>query len=137
MIKKMRIFRSAFVLSSVGMGFLSAVMGGVALAQSPNPPPGGGGTPGSPTVIFNSVSDITAKVCVIFYWLFTAAIIISVIMILWGAINYMIGGAEPEKIKTATSMFKSAVIGIVIAILAKAAPSIIASFLGTTLPPAC
>jgi hypothetical protein len=104
-----------------------------------NPSPGAGGAP----VLFTSIGAVNDKICVIFYWLFTAAIIISIIMILLAAIKYMTGGgfitkgSGSEAVTNARKDLLYAVVGIGIAILAKATPSIIASFLGTTLPPAC
>ena len=54
-------------------------------------------------------------------------------MILVGGYTYASSGGDPEKVGKATKTLLYASIGIVVALVAKGFPTLIGSFLGTTL----
>jgi hypothetical protein len=83
--------------------------------------------PPSPTI--TTLSNVKDKIlCNALNWLFTAAIIISIGAIIYAAIGYMTsgGGEKAAKIHQAITY---AVVGIVVAILAKGVPVIISAFI--------
>lgn len=70
--------------------------------------------------------------CNIFGWMFYGLIVLSLIMIVVAGFNYVTAGDNSEKVSKATKMIVFAAIGLAVALLAKAIPSIVANFLGAT-----
>jgi len=60
-------------------------------------------------------------------WTFLIIIAIAVIMIIWGAFDYLTSGGDTTKLGNANKRILFAAIGIVVALLAKAVPSIVLS----------
>jgi len=58
-------------------------------------------------------------------WFYTLILVISVIMILMAAFNYLTAGGDQGKVKKASQMLIYAVVGIVVAILAFSISSIV------------
>ncbi len=79
----------------------------------------------------NSVQDINDKIlCKIFAWMFTFLIVISAIMGLVGAYFFMTSGGDSEKVDKAKKTLIYAVIGVMVALVAKAFPGLISSIFG-------
>ena len=76
------------------------------------------------------VYDIFFIVCNILSWIFVFFIVIAVIFIIWAGFKYLTAGGESEEIKEANHKLIYAVVAIVIAILARSIPFIIANFVG-------
>jgi hypothetical protein len=75
------------------------------------------------------LGDVKDKIlCNALNWLFTAAIILSIICIIWAAISYMKSGGG-ESVSKASQALTYAIVGIVVAILAKGVPVIISAFI--------
>lgn len=84
-----------------------------------------------PAVVKPIASGATALdfVCtVVFTWLFTAAIIFAIALVLVAAFRYMTSDGVPDKIKSANKMLIFAAVGIAVAILARSVPVIVGSF---------
>jgi hypothetical protein len=64
-------------------------------------------------------------------WIYRAFFVVAVIFLLIAAYNYLQGGTNPEKIKTAKGQIKYAVISIVIALVSTGVSLIIAQFLSS------
>jgi fumarate reductase subunit D len=62
-------------------------------------------------------------------WVYTVFFIVAVIFILFAAFNYLSGGDNPEKLKTARNQIIYAVIAIAVALLAVGASAIVREFL--------
>jgi hypothetical protein len=94
-----------------------------ALAAKPLPLPG---------VVdnINSGESVLDSICVVLNYLFTAAIILSIALILIAAFRYITASGDPEKLKSAHKTLMYVAIGIAVAILARTIPVIVASFLG-------
>lgn len=60
-------------------------------------------------------------------WTFLIIIAIAVMMIIWGAFDYLTSGGDTTKLGNANKRILFAAIGIVVALLAKAVPSIVLS----------
>ena len=82
----------------------------------------------APPAIASNVTDVSTNVlCKVFNAAFGVIITFSVLMILWGAFTYMQAQDNSEKVTLATKTITYAVIGIVVALLAKGAPLVIAN----------
>lgn len=68
--------------------------------------------------------------CLGLKWLFTAAILFSIILALVAAFDYMRGGGSPDKIKAATNRLVFVAIGVAVAILARTMPVLIGTLIG-------
>lgn len=79
-----------------------------------------------------------AFVCnILFTWVFTAAIVFSIILALVAAYRYMSSAGDPAKVKTANNTLIFLAIGVAVAIFARSAPVIVGSFIseGVSLDP--
>ena len=63
-------------------------------------------------------------------WIFVVAIAISVIMIIWGAFNLLTAAGDVAKVDAGRAKIQYAIIGFIVAILAKAIPAIAKNILG-------
>src|SRR5690348_8283775 len=86
-----------------------------------------------PPVSISNVSGFANLLCTIAGWLFVFLIILSVIFIILAAFNYLTASGDPEKVKTASHQLIYAVVAIVVAVLARAIPLIVATFVGSNL----
>jgi hypothetical protein len=80
----------------------------------------------------SSVQGVLNTVCIVFSWLFYFLIALTVIFIILGAYKYLTAAGDPEKVKGAGSTLLYAAIAVGVALLARAIPLIVASFLGAT-----
>lgn len=83
-------------------------------------------TPESP---IKTPQGLLGAVASIVKWVYIVFFIVAVLFILIAAFNYLTGGGQPEKIKTAHTRLIYAVIAIAIALMAVGAVQIIKSFL--------
>ena len=65
-------------------------------------------------------------------WVFTLLIVLSVLFILWAAFTYMRSAGDEEKVKEANHQLFYAGIAIIVAIIAKGIPLIIAGFVSSS-----
>ena len=63
-------------------------------------------------------------------WIFTVLIGIVSLFIAWGAFNIVTAGGAPEKVSSGRNYIVYALIGLAVAFLAKALPSIVSALLG-------
>ena len=92
----------------------------------------------SPVPDVSSIAEFNKKIlCPIVGWFFVVVIMVSVIMILWGAFQYATGAGEPEKVSKANKTLIYAAVGMAIAFLTRAVPIIVASLLGVQAPSVC
>ena len=89
-------------------------------------------TPSSntPPPPITTVSGLVNLMCNVFGWMFYILIALSIIMVVIAGFNYVTAGDNSEKVSKATKMILYAAIGVAAALLAKAIPLIVASFLG-------
>jgi hypothetical protein len=78
----------------------------------------------------SSVQSVLNLVCVVFDWAFYFLIALSVLFIIVAAFKYLTAGGDPEKVKGAGSTLLYAAIAVAVALLARAVPLVVASFLG-------
>lgn len=63
-------------------------------------------------------------------WIFVGVIAIATIMILWGAFNIITAGGNTEKVNTGRQFIIMALVGFLVAALAKVVPAIAKNILG-------
>lgn len=83
-----------------------------------------------PTNLFSSTGAITSLFCQVLNWMFWGLIVLSIIMFLVGGYTYATSGGEPEKVGKANKTLLYAAIAIVVSLLAKALPVMIATIFG-------
>jgi uncharacterized membrane protein len=88
------------------------------------------GTSNTPTTNIVSLQGVLQLFCVVFGWAFYFLIILAVIFILVAAFRYLTAGGDPENVKKAGAVLLYAAVAIAVALLAKAVPLVIGSFLG-------
>ena len=77
-----------------------------------------------------NVNDLNKKVlCPIAGAMFSVFITVTVAIVIWAAYLYLSAGGDTEKIRTANRTITYAAIAVIVAILAKAFPLIVASIL--------
>ena len=89
------------------------------------------GTPPAPDTGIQSVADIFTLIDSIFNIMFWLLIVLAGVFIIWAAFNYLTAGGDPEKVKVANQKVIYAAVAVVVAVLAKAIPTVICSFLST------
>ena len=86
---------------------------------------------GVPAPVFGNLGALMAWVCGIFNWLFFAAIIMTIGYTIWAGILFIkSGGQGIDKIRDSLMYIA---IGFAVVLIAKGAPSLVASILGTSL----
>ena len=81
----------------------------------------------NPSITLNNPSDVVKMICSVASAMFWILIAVSVVMVLYGAFLYLTGGSDPEKVKNAHKTITYAAVGVVVALIAKGFPSLIAS----------
>jgi uncharacterized membrane protein YagU involved in acid resistance len=120
-----------------GVSIASLVITLAASAQSAFaqdiPPAGPAVNPSSPPQgQITSIQGILNTVCIVFDWMFYFLIALAVIFIIVAAFKYLLAGGDAEKIKGAGSTLIYAAVAVGVALLARAIPLIVASFLGAS-----
>ena len=77
-----------------------------------------------------SMQSVLQMLCTVFAWAFYFLIVLAVIFIIVAAFKYLTAAGDPEKVKSAGTMLIYTAVAIVVALLARAIPLIIGSFLG-------
>ena len=80
----------------------------------------------------NSLQGVLQTVCTVFAWAFYFLIVIAVIFVIVAAFKYLTAAGDPEKVKSAGSTLLYAAIAIGVALLARAVPLVVGSFLGAS-----
>jgi len=88
--------------------------------------------PPNPTGV-QSLTGLQTFICtVVVSWLFTFLIILAVVFIIVAAFKYLTAGGDPEKVKGASHTLIYAVVAVVVAIVARALPSLVGSLFGVS-----
>lgn len=100
-----------------------------AFAQSipPAQPPA---TTNIPQGNISSLNGILNSLCTVFDYMFYFLIVLAVIFVIVAAFKYLLAAGDPEKVKGAGATLLYAAIAIGVALLARAVPLVVASFLG-------
>jgi Type IV secretion system pilin len=112
---------------------IALVLPALAFAQLNPPPSGGGVTPVTvPQGNITSLTGVLQLLCNVFGWAFYFLMILAVIFVIYAAFKYLTAAGNPESVKSAGSVLLYAAIAIAVALLAKAVPLVVGSFLGAS-----
>lgn len=105
---------------------IALVLPALTFAQSA--PGNEGGVPGATNI--TNLQSILNLLCVIFAWAFYFLIVLAVIFIIIAAFRYLTAAGDPEKVKGAGQMLLYTAVAVGVALLARAIPLVVGSFLG-------
>jgi predicted ferric reductase len=109
-----------------GIPAISLLLPLTTFAQLQGPPSG----TVAPNNGLNNVGAVQTTLCSVINWMFYLFIILAVIMVLVAAFKYLTASGDPEKVKSASHTLLYAAVAVLVAIIAKAFPSLIGSFIG-------
>jgi hypothetical protein len=108
---------------------IALVLPALAFAQNiPNPT--APGQTNVPQGNITSLQSVLQSLCTVFAWAFYFLIVLAVIFIIVAAFRYLTAAGDPEKVKGAGTMLLYTAIAIGVALLARAVPLVVGSFLG-------
>lgn len=79
-----------------------------------------------------SLQAVLQLMCTVFAWAFYFLIVIAVIFVIIAAFKYLTAAGDPEKVKSAGTMLLYTAVAIGVALLARAIPLVVGSFLGAS-----
>lgn len=82
---------------------------------------------------FSSVRGVFAFACSIFGLLFWIFIMAAVVFILWSAFDYLTAGGDGKKVNEAAKKLMYAVVGIIVALVARYVPNLAADLAGVSI----
>lgn len=85
--------------------------------------------------VFNSIGDVVSKACQVVNYLYTGAIILTIVFVLLAAIKYITRGSDPKNVSDAHQQLLWAAIGFGIAVASAVIPKVIAAILGANATP--
>jgi len=116
--------------SKFGLSILSLTLPVLASAQNipvPQPPQNAGNVPQGH---LTSLQGVLNTVCTVFDWAFYFLVALAVIFIIIAAFKYLTAAGNPEAVQGAGNTLLYAAVAVGVALLARAVPLIVASFLG-------
>ena len=90
------------------------------------------GAPPTPPAPFKDVAGFGKAVCNVFNFLFFTLVLVAIILAISAAFKYATSAGDPEKVKGASHTLLYAGVAILVAVVAKAVPFLVASITGTT-----
>lgn len=78
--------------------------------------------------VINTIDDIKNLIIKLTDWVFLLLAAIAVVILVWGAFEFVTSEGNPDKVKTAKDRVTFAIIALVLAILAKGMVEIVKSF---------
>jgi hypothetical protein len=123
----MKIIKNKF--NSLWVSLLTFSLPLLASASTPAIPTGGSNVPDAP---IKTVSGALGLICIFFGYMFYVLMTLAVIFIMIGAYRYLNSSGDGEKVKKANTTLLYAAIAVLVALLAKGIPLIVADFLNVT-----
>lgn len=114
-----------------GPSILSLALPVLVLAQAPPVPSN------VPQSNITSLQSILNLLCVVFGWLFWFLVVLAVIMVLVAAFRYITAAGNPENVGKAGSTLLYAAVAIGVALIARAIPFVVGTFLGAGTVSSC
>lgn len=84
----------------------------------------------TPSAPITTVQQLVDLICKLFGYMFFAAVALSMVMGIYAAFTYMTAQGDSEKVSKASKTLTYVAIGIGVALLAKALPTLVADLLG-------
>lgn len=114
---------------------LALALPAMAFAQQYPTPPVPSSVPQANSI--TSLSSVLNLFCIVFGWAFYFLIVLAVIFIIVAGFKYLTAAGDPEKVKSAGTMLIYTAVAIGVALLARAVPLVIGSFLGAGAVTSC
>ena len=86
-----------------------------------------------PPDVPNTIIELYGVICRLGNWFFIFVMVIAVITFLRGALEYLMGGGNDEQVKRAKQLITYAIIGVIVALLAKSIIFVIGDLLDPSL----
>ena len=83
-----------------------------------------------PSSPITSVGGGVGFICYLLGWAFTLLIVLAVVFVLFAAFSYLTAGGDTEKVAKANKSLMFAAVAIVIGLIAKGVPSLVATLFG-------
>lgn len=115
-----------------GVSILSLALPVLASAQTLPTPTAPVNPSAPPQGHITSIQGVLNTVCIVFDWMFYFLVALAVIFIIVAAFKYLTAAGEAEKVKGAGNTLLYAAVAVGVALLARAVPLIVASFLGAS-----
>ena len=110
---------------------IALVLPAMAFAQN-IPTPSAPSESSVPQGNITSLQGVLQSLCTVFAWAFYFLIVLAVIFVIVAGFKYLTAAGDPEKVKGAGTMLLYTAIAIGVALLARAIPLVIGSFLGAS-----
>ena len=111
-------------LKMFGPSIASLVLPALVLAQAPPPPSN------VPQTNITSLQGVLNILCVVFSWMFWFLVVLAVIFVIVAAFKYLTAGGNPEAVSGAGRTLLYAAVAIGVALIARAVPFVVGTFLG-------
>ena len=102
----------------------------IALAQTPSPV----GVPGTGTGVPEGIDAFYALICAASNWIFAFVLIVAVIVLLFGAIQFFTARGNEDQVADARRYITYALVGVAVAVLARALIFVVGNFIGLSDP---
>lgn len=122
--KKVKGFVKEFGVSILSLGL--PLLASAQVIPPPSPPTQSNVPQGNIT----SLQGVLNSLCTVFGWAFYFLVVLAVIFIIVAAFKYLTAAGDAEKVKSAGSTLLYAAVAVGVALLARAVPLIVATFLG-------
>ena len=86
--------------------------------------------PGLPSSPITDIGQGVGFVCLMLGWVFIVLIVMAVAFVLFAAFSYLTAGGDTEKVAKANKSLLFAAVAIIIGLIAKGVPSIVAGLFG-------
>lgn len=87
-------------------------------------------SPGLPNPTITTPNKVIELLCTVASWFFTILVVVAIIFILAAAFNYLTARGDAEKVGAANQALIYSAVAVAVAVLARAIPLVVASFLG-------
>lgn len=79
----------------------------------------------APTTSIDTVGEVIDVLNTLVDWLYTLLLIVAAGYLVWGGLDYVLGGGEAEKIESGRNKVKYALIGVAVAVVSKGLMNIV------------
>ena len=82
-----------------------------------------------PDTKIETFGDIISLLNTFVDWLYTLLLVVAAFYLVWGGLDYVLGGGEAEKIESGRNKIKYALIGVAVAVVSKGLMNIVINLL--------
>lgn len=87
----------------------------------------------APDNVITDKGTFLKKVTTIINWIFTIFVVFAIIFVILAAFQFITGGGDSKNVESARNKLMWAAVGVIVALLARGLPFVIASLLGATI----